>query len=289
MINQNIKHFRKAKGLSQEEMAVKLNVVRQTVSKWENGLSVPDAQMLIQMAEILEVSVNQLLGIKANTPDLSREFAQLKQALEKKKQDEKLLQQANQKRGLILTLSIAAILIALVIKNETMAIIGIGACILAAAMVLYRHLDLLTRLTTDDVKIGVLRLTTIFDILIFAVVTIFALLSTLNSITFSENDEKILAMVIVFSVIFFSGIICPRLPFSKHTGLRLPWTVQDEETWNIAHRILGYIALPLALLYVACSLTIANFEAVTLAAMIAWIGIPGVVSFVFYAKKCSGK
>ena len=289
MINQNIKHFRKAKGLSQEEMAVKLNVVRQTVSKWENGLSVPDAQMLIQMAEILEVSVNQLLGIKANTPDLSREFAQLKQALEKKKQDEKLLQQANQKRGLILTLSIAAILIALVIKNETMAIIGIGACILAAAMVLYRHLDLLTRLTTDDVKIGVLRLTTIFDILIFAVVTIFALLSTLNSITFSENDEKILAMVIVFSVIFFSGIICPRLPFSKHTGLRLPWTVQDEETWNIAHRILGYIALPLALLYVACSLTIANFEAVTLTAMIAWIGIPGVVSFVFYAKKCSGK
>ena len=255
----------------------------------QNGLSVPDAQMLIQMAEILEVSVNQLLGIKANTPDLSREFAQLKQALEKKKQDEKLLQQANQKRGLILTLSIAAILIALVIKNETMAIIGIGACILAAAMVLYRHLDLLTRLTTDDVKIGVLRLTTIFDILIFAVVTIFALLSTLNSITFSENDEKILAMVIVFSVIFFSGIICPRLPFSKHTGLRLPWTVQDEETWNIAHRILGYIALPLALLYVACSLTIANFEAVTLAAMIAWIGIPGVVSFVFYAKKCSGK
>ena len=43
MIDRNIKHFRKAKGMSQEEMAVKLNVVRQTVSKWENGLSVPDA------------------------------------------------------------------------------------------------------------------------------------------------------------------------------------------------------------------------------------------------------
>ena len=38
MINQNIKRFRKAKGLSQEEMAVKLNVVRQTVSKWENDI-----------------------------------------------------------------------------------------------------------------------------------------------------------------------------------------------------------------------------------------------------------
>ena len=65
MIDKNIKHFRKAKGMSQEEMAVKLNVVRQTVSKWENGLSVPDADVLIRMAELLNVSVSQLLGIEA--------------------------------------------------------------------------------------------------------------------------------------------------------------------------------------------------------------------------------
>ena len=42
MLNENMKTIRKSKGLSQEELAVKLNVVRQTVSKWENGLSVPD-------------------------------------------------------------------------------------------------------------------------------------------------------------------------------------------------------------------------------------------------------
>lgn len=47
MLNENIKRARKAKGLSQEELAVKLNVVRQTVSKWENGLSVPDSDLLI--------------------------------------------------------------------------------------------------------------------------------------------------------------------------------------------------------------------------------------------------
>lgn len=38
MLNENIKTIRKSKGLSQEELAVKLNVVRQTVSKWENGV-----------------------------------------------------------------------------------------------------------------------------------------------------------------------------------------------------------------------------------------------------------
>ena len=50
MLNENIKNLRKSKGLSQEELAVKLNVVRQTVSKWENGLSVPDADMLIALS-----------------------------------------------------------------------------------------------------------------------------------------------------------------------------------------------------------------------------------------------
>ena len=47
MLSDNIKRIRKSKGLSQEELAIKLNVVRQTVSKWENGLSVPDSDMLI--------------------------------------------------------------------------------------------------------------------------------------------------------------------------------------------------------------------------------------------------
>lgn len=62
MLNENLKSFRKAKGLSQEELAVKLNVVRQTISKWEQGLSVPDADMLISLSESLETSVSTLLG-----------------------------------------------------------------------------------------------------------------------------------------------------------------------------------------------------------------------------------
>ena len=62
MLNENLKNLRKAKGLSQEELAVKLNVVRQTVSKWENGLSVPDSEMLIRLADALDTSVSVLLG-----------------------------------------------------------------------------------------------------------------------------------------------------------------------------------------------------------------------------------
>ena len=62
MLRENLKIFRKRKGLTQENVAEALNVVRQTVSKWEKGISVPDADMLIRLAEILDVSVNELIG-----------------------------------------------------------------------------------------------------------------------------------------------------------------------------------------------------------------------------------
>ena len=62
MLNENIRALRKAKGLSQEELAVRLNVVRQTVSKWEKGLSVPDADMLVAIGEAFDTPVSVLLG-----------------------------------------------------------------------------------------------------------------------------------------------------------------------------------------------------------------------------------
>ncbi|QOV19526.1 helix-turn-helix transcriptional regulator [Blautia liquoris] len=64
MFAENLKTLRKAKGLSQEELAVRLHVVRQTISKWEKGLSVPDASLLIRLSDIFEVSVSELLGSK---------------------------------------------------------------------------------------------------------------------------------------------------------------------------------------------------------------------------------
>ena len=64
MFSENLKKFRKAKRLSQEDFALKLNVVRQTVSKWEKDLSMPDVQMLLKIAEVLEVSVNELISSK---------------------------------------------------------------------------------------------------------------------------------------------------------------------------------------------------------------------------------
>ena len=69
MLNENLKNIRKAKGLSQEELAIKLNVVRQTVSKWEQGRSVPDAELLLSLSEVLETPVSTLLGETVAEPE----------------------------------------------------------------------------------------------------------------------------------------------------------------------------------------------------------------------------
>ena len=62
MLKDNLKTLRKNKGLSQEELSIKLHVVRQTISKWEQGLSVPDAEMLINISELFETPVSEILG-----------------------------------------------------------------------------------------------------------------------------------------------------------------------------------------------------------------------------------
>ena len=69
MLNENIKAIRKSKGISQEELAIKLNVVRQTISKWEQGLSVPDSDMLISISEALDTPVSTLLGETVTEPE----------------------------------------------------------------------------------------------------------------------------------------------------------------------------------------------------------------------------
>lgn len=78
MLKDNIKSLRKQKGLSQEELSVKLNVVRQTISKWEQGLSVPDSEMLISISEVFDTPVSTLLGetISENNSDNLKEISE---------------------------------------------------------------------------------------------------------------------------------------------------------------------------------------------------------------------
>ena len=116
MLNENIKAIRKSKGLSQEELAIRLNVVRQTVSKWERGLSVPDSDMLLAISEVLDTPVSILLGETVTEPepdDLKAIAAKLEvinlQLAQKKEAGRKLL------HGLFIVLCIAVVAVFIVI------------------------------------------------------------------------------------------------------------------------------------------------------------------------------
>ncbi len=76
MLNNNLKTLRKQKGYTQEELAARLHVSRQTISKWENGISAPDADTLIRMAELFQVTVEELLGAPTPPGDRQTEILQ---------------------------------------------------------------------------------------------------------------------------------------------------------------------------------------------------------------------
>lgn len=216
MLSENIRRFRKARPLRQEELAERVHVVRQTVSKWENGLSVPDAEQLRDLAAVLGVSVSALLDLtpEDSEADLAGELARRNEELAELQRREALRRRVSGKRSAILAWSLAALLCALLAPDGLPAAVLVSGCLMV-----------------------------------------------------------------------FSGLISPRLPFNRHTGLRLPWTVADERAWRAAHETLGVISLPAALLYLACVLAFPDGETVTLCAVAAWLGIPALRSYRVFRGK----
>ena len=116
MLNENIKAIRKSKGLSQQELAIKLNVVRQTISKWEQGMSVPDSDLLMSRSEVLETPVSILLGetvVETKVSDLEVISEKLEiinlQLAQKKIARRKIIQ------GLLITLCAVIVIISAVL------------------------------------------------------------------------------------------------------------------------------------------------------------------------------
>lgn len=316
MIEENIRRLRKNAKMSQEDLAEKLSVVRQTVSKWERGLSVPDAEMVIKMADLFGVPVSELLGMETSsavtvnsgkkqsiressgseTPsaaaasdvsirELTEKLAQLNEQLAEKNKAERRMKSVNKKRGLILLLCFAAVIFSLNIPNRALGACVVGACSIAALLILYRNLALFTSTALNKMHTRALIATTFFNIGMILVVIAVTVLSETGILTLSAGGEKVFSSAVIVILIIFSGMISPRLPFNRHTGLRLPWTVQDEDTWNVAHRILGITALPVALCYIAASIIADDLKTVTLCAVVFWVGLPAVLSYIYYYRK----
>lgn len=286
MLGERIRYYRQKKGMSQEELAVRLHVVRQTVSKWENGVSVPDADVLVRISELVDAPVSRLLELEEGAEAAPVSIAEETVCTPDGDDRERLCRRkADRQRECILFLSFLSLLFLLMVRNGVLAMVLTGICVFAAAVMLYRNPSLPASGTADGRRIGILRMTTVFDLVIFAAGMTVSLLTGLGVISLSEDHQQMFAMSAVSCVILFGGFVSPRLPFTRHTGLRLPWTVQDEDTWKTAHRILGLISFPLVPFYMAAAAYTGEFETVTLCVMLMWIGIPGVLSLLCFCRK----
>lgn len=285
MLSDNIKKYRKAQRLSQEDLALRLHVVRQTLSKWENALSVPDADQLIALAHALGVSVNELLGTEPRTPDdpdgLAAALAEANAQIAQYAEENRLRTQAGRLRGLILWLTVIAIAVMHIVRSELLAILLSFILLIVALVILYCNVSLLSEGFRETGKSGGIRAVTVFDIALAALTAVLAVLVKTGAIHFGENQEKLFAAALIAVVMIFTGIIAPKLPYNRHTGLRLPWTVQNEGAWNVAHRVLGMISIPLGLAYMSLTFFVSSMEALTLIAAAIWIGIPGLVSLLY--------
>ncbi len=289
MLNERIRLLRKKKRLTQEELAVRIPVVRQTVSKWEQGLSVPDADQLIRVAEILEVPVSELLEMGAQKEEkgsLAEELANVNEELAETRQRMEQLRRVGEKRGLLMAWTVGALLAALILPEKWKAL-GMGVCAAAALVVLWRNMTLLTNVIAPKER-GVLRGMTLFSGLILAAAMVLAWLAQNGKLT--EKVGILAAMGLVSLIMVGFGAVASRLPFNRNVGLRLPWTVSDEETWNVAHRIAGVVSWPLVILYWAvAAANIADLGVVSGCVILAWIAIPGVLSYIYYWRKMNGR
>lgn len=202
--------------------------------------------------------------------------------------------------------SLAALIIAVIGRNAVISTILAFLCVFASLVILYSNLAKLSNLSEDNPKVRTLKSVTIFNavfigsiVLLAAAIAHFGKRGVLAELLAGMSGKQLnvvlkgfMALVLAVPVLFF-GNAAPQIPFNRYTGLRLPWTVIDEETWIVAHRVTGYISIPIAILVFVNVPTNMLFEDYVkfwwFGLFLLWIAIPGFISGMFYYKKWTGK
>ena len=186
-------------------------------------------------------------------------------------------------RVFFLIMVVCVLLLGLYVTKSNAILSIMGALILIVLIVLDIKAPQITNLSKDNPKVKTIRAINRMTIFIITVVFLIIIISPKDlDLLIGENEVIVAGLISLFMMI--TGNLSPKIPFNRYLGLRLPWTIRDEDTWKIAHRIMGYISFPIAILQFILVFYYPP-ETVMKFSILAWIIIPSVHSLWFYYRK----
>ena len=172
------------------------------------------------------------------------------------------------------------------VKESNLTISIIGAVVIFTLIIFDVNAPKIAKLSEGNVKIKTMRTLNRLTILIIIIGCMFSILSPIKSSLDPKTNEILLVGLCSIFIMFF-GNLAPKIPFNRYMGLRLPWTVRDEDTWRVAHRILGYVSFPIGIGMFVLSFFF-KIETIVVTGVLTWIIIPSIYSLVFYYRKIKG-
>ena len=187
---------------------------------------------------------------------------------------------------LFLIISLIILITGVVIPNSNLTASFIGAMAIVSLVIFDIQTPKIAKLSENNPKVKTMRFLNRLTIFIITICTIFTMFSPNISLLSTKMNEVILIGLVSIVIMVF-GNLSPKVPFNRYLGLRLPWTIRDEDTWRIAHRILGYLSFPIAIvMFVLTFYFDANYIAPS--CILIWVLIPSLFSLLFYYKKIKG-
>lgn len=189
-------------------------------------------------------------------------------------------------RVFFLITSLIIIISGFLIPNTDLKRSIIWALVIIALVVFDIKAPKIVKLSEDNPKIKTVRFLNRLTMSIVTIYSIFTMLSPIESLLAPETNKLVLVgLGSIFIMVF--GNLSPKIPFNRYLGLRLPWTIRDEDTWKAAHRVVGYLSFPIAIAMFALSFFFSTDKVVPICILI-WIIVPSIYSLVFYYKKVKG-
>ncbi|SHJ69774.1 SdpI family protein [Parasporobacterium paucivorans] len=184
------------------------------------------------------------------------------------------------------TLSFITLILGFFAPDTNITLIIIGIFIYVLLIIFHVNTPKIANLSADNPKVKTMRRMNVFSLVLVAIC--FGVINWSSEFPFLKDNQGIIEFAIVIVVIIGIGNIAPQLPFNRYMGLRLPWTIRDEETWKVAHRILGYLTFPIVIIILIGGLLV-DTEEFAKWGLITWVAIPSLYSCYYYYLRISGK